>query len=134
MNQSSQDTTTTKSVTVSVKVLFFAKSHTESSTVATHNESLECFFCGYDTISASQKDGKAKNNKEYGDMRDLTQKYLGFAEYMPTRIAQELELLNIERGKKLTHTECSKVCDSGLVVQLVLMPFSYLRDYKTALL
>ena len=134
VSQSSRDTKTSTSITVTVKVLFFSKSWTETSTETTHDESLECVFCGYDTMSASQKADTAKNKEEYSNMRALTQAYLGYVEQLPRRVMQELKNLDIAKHKQLSEAHCSKICDSGLVVQLMLMPFSCLRDYKTALL
>lgn len=133
-DQQSRDTKTTKSVTVKVKVLFFSKSKTASCTGTTHDEEQECVFCGYDTIGDAQTAGHARNKAEILGMQASTQEYLGYVEQLPRRVMQELAKLGIVKQKQMSHTDCGKICSSGLVVQLTLMPFSTLRDYKIALL
>lgn len=134
LGQSSRDTTIAKSVTASAKTLFFSKTWTKNSKESIHEEGLECFFCGYDTLSASQKTGKASSKGEYARLRDLTQSFLDFVEQLPRHVMQELEQLGIAKHGQVSHAECGAICDTGLVVQLVLMPFSCLRDYHVSLL
>lgn len=53
---------------------------------------------------------------------------------LPKRVAERAQQLGLTDGTKLSWAKCEEICSKGLVMEIILMPFSGLRDYVAAVL
>ena len=130
----STDTTTEvekKSITESVKVLFFKKSHTEETTNVSHVEHLNFTFTGYDTLEGLTETHKP-NEGSLAQLQRASSVFLEKTNVLGDRVLQASRSLGLETGHALTIADCGRVCRSNLVVRLLLVPFKWLRDYQVA--
>ena len=134
--EATKDTTQTTAITTSVRVLFWSTSRTETSSKFSHEENIGLVFCGYDTLgAASEKRAVASRRIAYlKALGDQCQRFLELVNDLSGRITKKREALGLVEGHNLSFEKCKEICQSALVVQLVLMPYKCLRDYKAAVL
>lgn len=124
-------TTDTTSVKVTVKVLFWSKSATKTH-VSTHStEKIAVNLLGYDTLDHLNLH---KTQIPAGNaVADICQ-YNGLAENLETRVVERMRKLGIIEGKRIPMDHCRDICEAGLVVQLLMMPYRTLMSYQKAVL
>jgi hypothetical protein len=121
----------TVALRTTVKVCFFkAKTWATSSTTTHVDHSLVVNFAGYDTMN----DIKMSNPKiSLADAQRRILDIMELADTLETRVAIKLKDLGIEPGRKFTLSESAHLCASGVVVQVLLLPFHTLRGYQYGL-
>lgn len=124
-------TTDTTSVKVTVKVLFWSKSATTTH-VSTHStETIVVNLLGYDTLDhLNLHKTQIPAEKAVADIYH----YNGLAENLETRVLERMRKLGIIEGKRISVDHCKDICEAGLVVQLLMMPYHTLMSYQKALL
>ncbi|KAK2690197.1 hypothetical protein QWA68_010995 [Fusarium oxysporum] len=135
------DTRTKEKVTVKVKVLFFTASKTFEKEKSTHDETFQVTLSGYDTLTntchgyPSKKEGLDKvSQAQFNEVRRQSIGHLQNVDKLPFRVRERMrELRLVNDQDELEWSHCSDICQAGLVVQVILMPYRYLRDYQIAL-
>lgn len=135
------DTKTKEKVTVKVKVLFFTASKTFEKEESTHNEIFQVTMSGYDTLTNTchgytpKKEGLEKASQaQFNEVRRQSIGYLQNVDKMPFRVSERMRELGLVNDRdELEWRHCLDICRAGLVVQVILMPYRYLRDYQIAL-
>lgn len=123
--------TDTVALKTTVKVCFFkAKTWITSSTTTHIDHSLVVNLAGYDTLN----DLKISNlNTSLGDAQQRIIDMVEWADTLETRVTVKLKDKGIEPGRKFTLSESAHICASGVVVQVLLLPFHTLRGYQYGL-
>lgn len=124
-------TTDTVALKTTVKVCFFkAKTWTTSSTTTHIEHNLVVNFAGYDTMN----DIKISNPKiSLADAQRGILNMVELADNLEMRVTIKLGDLGINPGRKFTLSESAHICTSGVVVQVLLLPFHTLRGYQYGL-
>lgn len=118
-------------VTESVKGWFSTKSHTEVKMDRSHVEHLNFTFSGYDTLEGLTETHQPVKGSS-PQLQNACSVFLEKTSILEIRLLQASRSLGLKTGHPLPLADCGKVCRSGLVVQLLLVPFKWLRDYQVA--
>ncbi len=128
--RSSQETL---EITVHVKVLFFEASvtHVESKTEQSMSSSIA--FSGYSTLDGGQPCALAlaAGSSAY-DQRVLqlrATEYLDKVKGLPQQVQKVMQEVGLVDGGSLALADSTRLCRSGLVVELLLAPFARLNQY-----
>ena len=128
-SMASQETLT---LTLTVKALFWEKTTppvTETWKKASASSTLE--FCGYSTLGpmSEQVAVKGTSAEEQKQLQQRAKDYLELIPCLRKDVDSKLAELSLEDGQKLPLAACSRICRSGLVVQLLLAPYARLNEY-----
>lgn len=128
VTKQSTDTATLKAT---VKVVFFKPKTYTTSTTKTHiDHSLKVTLSGYDTMEGFNfRDPKTSLDS----VQQKILKMVDLADDLEARVMQKLKVLGIASNRELTLSECTHLCDSGIVVGIILIPFRLLRGYQIGL-
>ncbi|THV02553.1 hypothetical protein K435DRAFT_775526 [Dendrothele bispora CBS 962.96] len=94
-------------------------------------------FDGFDTLDGTVQNAKAKDMQSYMMIKEQAAKNVAGGITLDKRVKEVLRsLLGAEVGTMvpLTKEQCDAVCKSGLVVELMFLPYAGLRDYVAATL
>ncbi|QUC19155.1 uncharacterized protein UV8b_03396 [Ustilaginoidea virens] len=137
-------TRSTEKVTVRVKALFFSTSRSFEKTTTGRAESFEVTMSGYDTLAGSAHvhvptvgpSGLVRvSQAKFDEVRRASTGYVDSVDELPARIGRRMRELRLVKDRdELEWDHGLELCRAGLVVQLVLMPYSHLREYKVAVL
>jgi hypothetical protein len=127
----SSSKTTTLELTVTVKVLFVKKSITKTTSDTEVSGSSKLAFSGYTTfgqksITMSSADVSPADPAR---LQQAAAEYLTMVGDLPSDIRGQMRKLGLVDGQALRLSSCSGICESGLVVQLLLAPFARLNEY-----
>ncbi|CAG9982475.1 unnamed protein product [Clonostachys byssicola] len=119
-------------VTVTVKVLFAKKKlppYTKKWQSSQSSSSI-C-FAGYNTLGSSKKSLEARDLSPMGlsALQSTSAAYLDKVRALDPTARGELERLGLRDGQSISLSKCSEICESGLVVQLLLAPYARLTQY-----
>lgn len=131
VDETTKHTTDTVALKATVKVLFFKPKTVSASTTKIHDEhGIMVKILGYDTLNnynmSNPRISLAEAQERISDMVEIT-------DSMAERVTAKLKELNVEQERKLTLSECAHLCASGVVVQVLLLPFHTLRGYQQAM-
>ncbi|KAK6525429.1 hypothetical protein TWF694_005567 [Orbilia ellipsospora] len=122
----------TLKLTVTVKVLWVRKSITHTETSSSSSSSTSFRFSGYSTLDYKTEllDLKQVSSQDQEKLHEVAQLYLSKISSLGSDIRACMEELELVDGKQLPLKCCSAVCESGLVVALLLEPFERLSQYQ----
>jgi hypothetical protein len=134
MSASTESTTTTESleITVAVKVLFYTASTTHTESSSSFNTSSSMNFCGYSSLEQKVDDLTTPNRSSVDEQAQLQQvaaDYMKKVGSLDSDVRKSLADLGLKDAEKLSLSVCPRVCQSGLVVELLLAPFARLNQY-----
>lgn len=94
-------------------------------------------FCGFDTLSGFQLTAHATNRQRFEEIRGEAARNVAGGLNLDKRVREVLQTLNLGRKDEvsmaiLTAEQCKTVCRSGVVVELLFLPYAGLRDYVVA--
>ena len=113
----------TKQITVTVKVLFIEESETWTETETRAVSDLNMDIIGYDTL---EKKFESRSSKDRGSLTAAGNTYRTFdsaVRNLQRGVKERLRSLGLRDKAMLTGEACDKLFDSGLVRQLVLLPY-----------
>lgn len=121
----------TLTLTLTIKVLFFEESVSTSTTTTSATSSASMIFNGYSTLDHNSQSftTSSLSSGDQTKLRDVASAYLRKVSSLDHRARQELKRLGLKDGKAVSLSACSRICESGLVVELLLAPFARLNDY-----
>jgi hypothetical protein len=128
----SSKTTETKEITVAVKVLFYSASTTHKSSSSTTTSSSTMSFCSYNSLEQTNRSlsipAKA-STYEQTYLQQIATEHMQKIASLSSEVRKRLKDLDLDDGEKLPWSICQSICQSGLVVELLLAPFSRLNQY-----
>ena len=121
----------TLSLTVAVKVLFFEESVTHTTTSSSYTSNASMTFCGYSTLQKATQSTKTESliPSEQARMQRAASAYLKRVGSVDHEAKETLAKLGLKDGQTLPLSSCTDICQSGLVVQLLLAPLARLNDF-----
>ncbi|RHZ67384.1 uncharacterized protein CDV56_109626 [Aspergillus thermomutatus] len=128
---SSRSETETKSVKISVES-WFGDYHKEWSTSSTSTEHhAEVRVSAYSTLEQALVGetvmiGTARFQAAIEQAQGIHQRAQGLAD----SIAKELAQIGVKKGKLVTQQQCIQLCESGAVIELLLLPVESLRQVR----
>jgi hypothetical protein len=131
---SSKATSETLAVTVQVKVLFWSKSTAYSKTTQTTSMEASISLSGYSTLDLEpmqMQTGPHTSAQEMLTLNKVADGYMTRVRELQPTVMYLMEDIGIRNGAKLPLGDCVKLCESGLVAELLLEPYARLSDYVT---
>ncbi|KAF5696335.1 hypothetical protein FGLOB1_13608 [Fusarium globosum] len=119
-------------ITVKVKALFFERALPEVVTTTSSSDSSSCItFAGYSTVGNSKRVVEAKDLSEMGltALQKVSAAFLQEVGALESSARKEMDRLGLVDGQQLSLEQCTEVCRSGLVVQLLLTPYHRLVEF-----
>jgi len=121
----------TLELTVTVKVLFVKASATFSTSKTSFDSSSAMSFCGYSTLDNHQLAiaSVTLSEAEQRALKEAAGCFLDKVQSLEGRARAKLKSMHLEDGQILPLSACVELCQSGLVVQLLLAPFARLEEF-----
>ncbi|KDQ06258.1 hypothetical protein BOTBODRAFT_181784 [Botryobasidium botryosum FD-172 SS1] len=86
-------------------------------------------FSGFDTLSGSQSTVKAVDEASYWEVREQATRALVGGLNLEVRARRTMKSLGVDVGMSLTEQNTKELCHSGLVVELMFLPYCGMKDY-----
>ena len=115
-----------------LKILFWSHTWEWKKDGGSSSASGHLSFEGYDSLAGTNDSLTASDHDTAQAMYQVAQMYEGLGETLRTRVETQLAALQLKSTnptQPLTYTQCHQMCQSGLVVEVVLRPFTELRDF-----
>lgn len=116
------------SVKVQVTVLFYNNSHTEEKFFTEASENSTFQLSAFDTLSDLHVSETRIGSGGLESLRKTAGGLSAMANQLGHRVSAKMDELNLQNSDSLEFEMCEKLCASGLVVQLTLLPLSTLRE------
>lgn len=126
-SSSSKEKIDAYTVRVTGKVLFWeaTKVWTKDFREASSGRSFE--LLGYDTMETRNWKMQSKND-DVAAMQEQSALIHLRSQCLRARTLDLLDVLKFEHGQELTWDDCDRLADSGLILELIMLPMSCLRD------
>ncbi|KAF2007640.1 hypothetical protein P154DRAFT_558070 [Amniculicola lignicola CBS 123094] len=115
----------TTTITVQIKVLFWSATHQITEGIRSHISNFSGTFCGYDTLSGAKWLTESQQVFQIDTAASALQRVTGLED----NVTKAIDSIGLAQGKAITARDCEKICRSGLVLRLILEPFSGLKEY-----
>lgn len=86
-------------------------------------------FSGLDTLDGFEQTTKAFDQSSYAGLKAVATQNVVNGIKLRSRVADAMKEAGVSLGETLTLSQCDKLFNSGLVVEIMLLPYSRLRDY-----
>ncbi|KAK6543564.1 hypothetical protein TWF694_000308 [Orbilia ellipsospora] len=118
-------------LTVTVEVLFWSESVTTSTTKATTTADSAFSFCGYNSLTneIDKIETKGLKPSQQEQIQRAAGEYLAQVRNLYPNVRKRLGELGVQDGQKLPLTAATQLCRSGLVVAILLAPFTRLNEF-----
>jgi hypothetical protein len=118
-------------LTVTVKALFAKASATHWTSKSSFDASSSIAFCGYSTPNNAQLQIVlfAPSESLQRALQDASGRFLDKIQSLEAAASAKRKAMRIQDGQTLPLSTCGEVCQSGLVVQLILAPFARLEEF-----
>lgn len=126
---------TTLELKLTVKVLFVKKSVSKTTETVETSGSSSFAFSGYSTLGSKSVSVSA-TNPQPGDQHRIqtaAAEYLTMVGDLPSEIRKQMRQLGLVDGQAVPLSSSASICESGLVVQLLLAPFARLTEFTQLL-
>ncbi|ODM15567.1 hypothetical protein SI65_09170 [Aspergillus cristatus] len=84
---------------------------------------------GFDTLTGSN----VTNASLQKPAQEVIQDYIQRVTNLEVRVREKMKEFGLTEDRNVDLDTCRKLCESGLVVEITLLPYSQVRDYVTAL-
>ena len=124
-----------KSIQVEARILWAKKTWTKTTTSHSASQAYDITFSGFDTLTNFQTTSKAVDAPSYFEIRELSARNVAGGMDLDQRVLEALRNigLGISDGQvDVSEDQCQRIWSSGLVVELMFLPYSGLRDYVSA--
>jgi hypothetical protein len=131
LSQSSNSKTTTEVLSVNAKVhtLWFDKTKKWDKVMETIDAHASYTVTGFDTLSNRHVKLSSALSASVRDVRNMCLELSELGKGLQERVEKKLRELNINESTPLSWVDCDRVCRSGLVVGIILMPFATVQEY-----
>ncbi|KAK0629293.1 hypothetical protein B0T17DRAFT_615088 [Bombardia bombarda] len=132
-SSASKSKTETLELTVTVKVLFVKVSVTHKTSSSSSSAESKLSFSGYNTLTKQTESVAVVSKRAYDEKQALINqaavRYLATVANLPQEVRKRMRQLKLCDGQALPLNACADICQSGLVVQLLLAPYARLNQY-----
>ncbi|KAJ7700956.1 hypothetical protein B0H16DRAFT_1735988 [Mycena metata] len=119
-----------KDIKVQAKFLFFTKTIYEKHTDEHSDQrSFDLTYSGLDTLRAYQETTRATDEHAYDMAKARAAQSVADGQGLMARVRRVMDELQLVEKATLTREQLTQVCRSGLVVELLLMPYAGLKEY-----
>jgi|SRR5690606_736171 len=120
------------SLTVKVKILFIKVSKTWEQFFSQASANSVFTICGYDTLSHSNINysAAAAIPGDFADIRSIAGQYESYGQDLGSRVENTMLQLGVNAEAYLQFKNCEDLCNSGLVVEVLLRPVQTLREFQ----
>ena len=125
LDESEQETTR---ITGAVKVLWVSKSVTKATSTSSNLSSDYLSFRSYDSLQ--QRNDEA-HGCDIGRIQQVSSECMERIEGLQMAIARRLDDLGCSETGAFDASACNQLCRSGVVVQLIMLPYCKLFEYVT---
>lgn len=125
--------TETVSLSLTVKVLFVSKTIEKNTTTSDYSASADLTFQGYDTLRDENKELHVASKEPCRSVRLAADEFSARVISLQKAAETALAEVKLDISKPLDGGGYEQLVRSGLVVQLVLMPYQSLTEYATLL-
>jgi len=89
-------------------------------------------FCGFDTLEQTNVEDNcaAGDCNKLGQIGQMSTEYTKLVTGLQSRIDKSLKMLGMDHSSEVSTADCQKLCEAGLIVRLILLPYLSLRAYK----
>ncbi|MCJ1389761.1 hypothetical protein MMC18_002618 [Xylographa bjoerkii] len=119
-------------VKITLKILWFKHTWEIDRSGGSQSSTGRLTFEGYDSLAGKNDSRKASDETTAEAMYQVALQYEKWGESLRARVEDQLVALQLDSNKpnqRLTYTQCHKIHQSGLVVEILLLPFAGLRDF-----
>lgn len=125
-----------RNIEVKAKLLGVSKTvYKDQRASAYGGESWKITYCGFDTLGGYERKAESETRQSYVEIQAEATRNVAGGMTLDKRVKEVLRSLNlgpeIRAATALTLEQCKTVCMSGLVVELLFLPYAGLRDYVT---
>jgi pentose-5-phosphate-3-epimerase len=113
-------------ITATIKVLWVKKSVTTATTTKTQLSQDFISFCGYDTLQ--QRNDNIHGN-ELWRIQQVSSDCMERIDNLQAAVTKKLLDLGCDLDGETSFNTCTNLCDAGVVVQLILVPYARLAEY-----
>ncbi|KAF2738960.1 hypothetical protein EJ04DRAFT_519904 [Polyplosphaeria fusca] len=122
------------SVEYSVKVLWMEKSRTIEDHERRSTAAGYASLIAYDSLEEWKGDLHGSDFDSYANIMRASEENQRRSLALAQRVTERTERLGLKMGHEVPWNTCDAIFEAGLVVEILLLPFSALRDYTTALI
>jgi hypothetical protein len=116
-------------VKVEAQVAFWSAEHVENKFFRYATKSAMVNLSGFDTLSNSRwKDSTLGTDLD--GIRATAAYIANLAQDLPSRVDEKLRDIGLDSDSVVTQGDCLNMCRSGIVVEIVLLPISRLRQVQ----
>ncbi|KAK2593760.1 hypothetical protein QQS21_008521 [Conoideocrella luteorostrata] len=122
------------SVSLEVHVLFTSYSDTVNKQSADYSSLGTATLTAFDSLDAYQTEVKASEYEAYRNATQASRDNRQRGAALQERVKARLNAVDLgSSGAQLPWERCAELCRSGLVLELLMLPWAGLRDYRSAL-
>jgi hypothetical protein len=119
-----------KDIKVQAKFFGFTKTVYDKRTEEhSDNRSFDITYSGLDTFRAYQETTRATDERAYEGVKARAAQSIADGQGLMERVRGVMDEMHLVDGATLTSNQLTEVCRSGLVVELLLMPYGGLKEY-----
>ncbi|MCJ1398738.1 hypothetical protein MMC11_001939 [Xylographa trunciseda] len=121
---------------MTLKILFWSHTWEWKKDGGSSSANGHLTFEGYDSLAGKNTSLKASDHDSAQVMYQVAEVYEGLGESLRARVEDQLEALQLNSNRPsqpLTYVHCHEICHAGLVVEIILQPFTGLRDFLQTL-
>ncbi|KAJ7306884.1 hypothetical protein DFH08DRAFT_1053777 [Mycena albidolilacea] len=119
-----------KDIKVQAKFFGFTKTVYDKRTEEhSENRSFDITYSGLDTLRAYQETTRATDERAYEGVKARAAQSVADGQGLMERVRGVMDEMHLVDRAKLTSNQLTEVCRSGLVVELLLMPYGGLKEY-----
>ena len=123
-------------IKITLRILWFKHTWDIHKSGVSESSSGRLTFEGYDSLAGKNDSRKASDEDAVSSMYQVALQYENWGESLQARVEDQLRALQLDSDKPtqpLSYSQCHILQQSGLVVEIVLMPFAGLRDFVETL-
>ena len=118
-----------KSITVTVKLLWLEASSTVTSTTEDVTSEYDITVSGYDTLDNRFECLSSHDGGGGLRLQEVYRHFAGAVNYLEKNVEERMNQMNFHRGQNLLIVDCDRLYNSRVVSHLVLLPYKTLGLY-----
>jgi hypothetical protein len=118
-------------ITVTVKVLFSEASDSKKEEKVHVKSSAAMAFAGYNSFTGESQalNFASTQEREHKQLQAAAAKFIGQVAWLEREVRKRLNGLGVKDGAKMPLSEGLTLCQTGVVVQLLMFPFARLQQF-----
>lgn len=119
-----------RDIQVKAKVLWVSKTvYKEHKSTLSTTSAYDITYTGFDSLNSYSRAMHATDEASYNALRAEAMRNVAAGITLEKRVEDKLHACGVAPGASLSAQEYAKVCESGLAVEGMFVPYASLRDY-----